>query len=112
MEGAYLTETQSWGNIFKGWDGYVANKFDVPSPSHLRAQGAVEKKNKKLKDSDRLFSNSSCTAPQVLRQFISIHLQGSESQAQAAAAEPEASYEDSGVDEFGWTLRCSLFSPP
>eukprot|EP00047_Mylnosiga_fluctuans_P011803 m.22902 g.22902 ORF g.22902 m.22902 type:complete len:152 (+) comp3818_c1_seq1:81-536(+) len=53
-EGAYLTDTQAWGNIFKGWDGYIANK----------APGAVEKKNRKLKDSDRLFSLSSCTAPQ------------------------------------------------
>eukprot|EP00035_Acanthoeca_spectabilis_P022759 m.445609 g.445609 ORF g.445609 m.445609 type:complete len:182 (+) comp19255_c0_seq1:228-773(+) len=49
MEGSYLEDTQSWGNIFRGWEGYTSTK----------SQG----RPRRYKESDRLFSSSSLTAP-------------------------------------------------
>eukprot|EP00037_Helgoeca_nana_P002032 m.31410 g.31410 ORF g.31410 m.31410 type:complete len:184 (-) comp12313_c0_seq1:228-779(-) len=49
MEGGYLQDTQLWGNVFRGWDGYTSTK----------SQG----RTRRFKESDRLFSSSSLTAP-------------------------------------------------
>eukprot|EP00038_Savillea_parva_P018629 m.24604 g.24604 ORF g.24604 m.24604 type:complete len:177 (+) comp4175_c0_seq1:316-846(+) len=50
MEGSYLQDTQSWGNIFRGWDGYTSTKSQTG-------------RTRRFKESDRLFSSSSLTAP-------------------------------------------------
>lgn len=55
----YLEDTQAWGNIFKGWQGYLVNKGGAAA-----AAARDKKKPRRVKDSERLFSSSSLSAPQ------------------------------------------------
>ncbi len=54
LEGSYLQDTRSLGNILTGWDSYLSS----------RGSGAL-KRPMKFKDSDRLFSLSSVTSVKV-----------------------------------------------
>mmetsp|Transcript_54898 Transcript_54898/g.130362 ORF Transcript_54898/g.130362 Transcript_54898/m.130362 type:complete len:143 (+) Transcript_54898:73-501(+) len=53
QEGAYLEDTAMTGNILKGWDGYFQSM----------AQQRGGPRSNKVKNSDRVFSRSSVTAP-------------------------------------------------
>ncbi|GBG23866.1 Chromatin modification-related protein MEAF6 [Hondaea fermentalgiana] len=54
LENRYLEETGTTGNVVRGWEGYIDSK--------PRAT-LTNKKEKRLKPSERIFSYSSATAP-------------------------------------------------
>lgn len=58
FEGSYLEETAAYGNIVRGWERYTQNTIHRSIPS---------KRERKIKDTDRLFSKSSISSPNTLR---------------------------------------------
>ena len=62
FEESYLDETQAFGNVIKGWDNYLTSNLKTGTTSQKS-----DRKVKKWKDSDRLFSKSSVTYEYALR---------------------------------------------
>lgn len=68
FEGSYLEETAPYGNIVRGWERYTQNTI---------IRGVPSKRERKFKDTDRLFSKSSISSPNALRSIGDDEVQSS-----------------------------------